>query len=71
MNKGIDGLCGFIRSNLMRDPLSSEVFIFMDKNKKQIKLLRWENGRFIFIQSDYMETRGLIHNTTMKRGAII
>ena len=31
----------------MRDPLSSEVFIFMDKNRKQIKLLRWENGRFI------------------------
>lgn len=47
MNKGIDGLCGFIRSNLMRDPLSSEVFIFMGKNRKQIKLLRWENGRFI------------------------
>lgn len=47
MNKGIDGLCGVIRSNLMRDPLSSEVFIFMGKNRKQIKLLRWENGRFI------------------------
>ena len=47
MNKGIDSLCGFIRSNLMRDPLSSEVFIFMGKNRKQMKLLRWENSRFI------------------------
>ncbi len=31
MNKGIDGLCGFIRSNLMRAPLSSEVFILWVK----------------------------------------
>ncbi|WP_410522985.1 IS66 family insertion sequence element accessory protein TnpB [Phocaeicola coprocola] len=38
MQKGIDSLCGFIRSNLMRDPFSNEVFIFMGRNKKQIKI---------------------------------
>ena len=32
MQKGIDSLCGFIRSNLMRDPFSNEVFIFMGRN---------------------------------------
>lgn len=47
MGKGIDALCGVIRSNLSRDPLSNEVFIFLGKNRKQIKILRWESGTFI------------------------
>ena len=47
MQKGIDSLCGFIRSNLMRDPFSNEVFIFMGRNKKQIKILRWDEDKFI------------------------
>lgn len=46
MQKGIDSLCGFIRSNLS-DPFSNEVFIFMGRNKKQIKILRWDEDKFI------------------------
>lgn len=47
MGKGIDGLCGVIRSSLLRDPFSTEVFVFLSKNKKQVKILRWNNGAFI------------------------
>ena len=32
MQKGIDSLCGFIRSNLMRDPFSNEVFIWRKRS---------------------------------------
>lgn len=31
----------------MRDPFSNEVFIFMGRNKKQIKILRWDEDKFI------------------------
>lgn len=47
MGKGIDGLCGVVRSSLLRDPFSSEVFVFLSKNKKQVKILRWNEGSFI------------------------
>lgn len=47
MGKGIDGLCGVIRSNLLRDPFSCEVFIFLSRNRKQVKILRWNDGAFV------------------------
>ena len=47
MGKGIDKLCGVIRDTLLRDPFSNEVFVFLSKNKKQIKILRWNDGAFI------------------------
>lgn len=47
MGKGIDKLCGFIRSNLNRDPFSTEVFVFISQNKKQIKILHWDGMAFI------------------------
>lgn len=47
MGKGIDGLCGVIRNSLLRDPFSSEVFVFLSRNRKQMKILRWNDGAFI------------------------
>ncbi len=47
MGKGIDGLCGVVRSSLLRDPFSTEVFVFLSRNRKLVKILRWDNGAFI------------------------
>lgn len=47
MRKGFDTLSGVVRSQMKRDPLSGEVFIFINKNRNTIKLLHWEKGGLV------------------------
>jgi transposase len=47
MRKGFDGLCGLVRSSLNRDPLSGEVYIFLNRNRTLVKLLHWEAGGLV------------------------
>lgn len=44
MRKGFDGLYGLVRNELGQDPLSGDVFIFMNRRRNQVKLLSWESG---------------------------
>ena len=46
MRKGFDGLSGVVRGVLKKDPLSGEVFIFLNRRRNQIKLLLWERDGF-------------------------
>eukprot|EP01132_Coremiostelium_polycephalum_P001031 gene1031-1307_t len=47
MRNGFDGLSGIVRNELHRDPLSGEVFIFLNRGRKLIKLLQWQAGGFL------------------------
>ena len=47
MRKGFDALSGMVRSQMLRNPLSGEVFIFMNHTRTTIKILRWESGGFV------------------------
>jgi transposase len=47
MRKGFDALCGVVRCDMGRDPLSGEVFIFMNRPRTTIKLLHWERGGLV------------------------
>ena len=47
MRMGFNGLCGLIRNRMQRNPLSGEVFIFINKRRDHMKLLHWEYGGFI------------------------
>ena len=47
MRKGFDTLCGVVRSQMGRDPLSGEVFIFVNGSRSTIKLLHWESGGLV------------------------
>jgi len=47
MRKSFDGLCGIVADRLSRNPLSGEVFIFINKRRDRIKLLHWEPGGFM------------------------
>lgn len=47
MRKSFDGLSGVIRHELGRDPLSGEVFIFLNRYRNMIKLLHWQGGGFV------------------------
>lgn len=47
MRKGFDGLCGIVSGQLGRNTMSGDVFIFVNRPRNKIKLLRWETGGFI------------------------
>lgn len=46
MRKGFDGLSGIVRNELTRDPLSGDIFIFLNRRRNQVKLLLWEGDGF-------------------------
>jgi transposase len=47
MRKGFDALCGVVRGQMHRNPLSGEVFIFMNRPRNTVKILRWESGGLV------------------------
>ncbi len=47
MRKGYDGLCGLVRNDWKKNPLSGDVFIFLSKQRNKIKLLHWQNDGFV------------------------
>ena len=47
MRKSFDALCGLVRNELRRDPLSGEVFLFLNRSRTHLKLLHWESGGLV------------------------
>lgn len=47
MRRSFDGLSGIVQGQLRRNPTSGEVFIFVNRRRNKVKLLRWEQGGFI------------------------
>ena len=47
MRMSFNGLCGLVQSRMNRNPLSGEVFDFINKRRGHMKLLHWEYGGFI------------------------
>lgn len=47
MRKSFDSLCGLVSSGLGRDPLSGEVFVFINRRRTHIKLLVWDRSGFV------------------------
>ncbi len=50
MRKGVDSLCGLVRNELGKDPLTGELFVFFNRGHTQIKLLLWEQDGFSLYQ---------------------
>ena len=46
MRNGFDGLAGIVRNHLKKDPISGDMFIFLNKNRTHIKLLYWDGDGF-------------------------
>lgn len=46
MRKSFDGLCGLVSAQLQRDPLSGEVFVFVNRRRTHVKLLVWDRSGF-------------------------
>lgn len=47
MRKGFDGLSGLVRQELKQDPLSGDVFIFLNRKRDRMKLLVWDRGGYV------------------------
>ncbi len=46
MRKGIDSLAGIVNNELEKNPLTGDLFIFINKRKRQIKMLHWQGDGF-------------------------
>lgn len=46
MRNGINGLVGIINNELRKNPLTGDLFIFINKRKRQIKMLHWQGDGF-------------------------
>ncbi len=42
MRRSFDGLCGIIRNELGLEPLSSSLFVFLNRSRRMVKLLYWD-----------------------------
>ena len=47
MRKGIYSLYQYVKSEMRRNPLSGEVYLFLGKHRDTIKILHWENDGFV------------------------
>jgi transposase len=47
MRRGAYSLSGLVRNELGRNPLKGDVFVFLNRRRTCIKLLRWEPGGFV------------------------
>ena len=48
--KGIDGLAGYVRNILDKDPFNGYLFVFANKNKTSIKILVYDGQGFWLCQ---------------------
>jgi len=48
--KGINGLSVLVEEQLMRDPFSGQLFVFVNKARDKIKILYWERAGFCMWQ---------------------
>ena len=47
MRKSFAGLSGLVRGELGRDPVSGDVFVFVNRRRDRIKLLVWDRSGFV------------------------
>ena len=47
IRRSFDGLCGLVTARLGQNPMSGDVFIFINKPRNRMKLLKWETGGFV------------------------
>ncbi len=42
LRKGFDGLCALVSGGLSRDPLSGDLFVFVNRSRRRAKVLLWD-----------------------------
>lgn len=57
MRCGIDKLSYIVRMKMRKDPCSGDVFIFMSKSRKVVKILRAEGNAFVLYEKRLTKER--------------
>ena len=57
MRKGFEGLSALVRGGLGRDPLTGELFLFVNAQRKRAKVLHWD-GTGLCLYAKRLERRG-------------
>jgi transposase len=57
LRKSFDGLTGLVREVLERDPLSGEVFVFVNRRLNRAKVLNWD-GTGMWVHAKRLEKGG-------------
>jgi transposase len=47
MRKSFDGLSAIVHSQMKQNPWSGDVYVFLNRSRNRIKLLRWETDGFV------------------------
>jgi transposase len=47
MRRGMDSLCGLVRDAMSGDPISGDVYIFINKRRNQVKMLVWDRTGYV------------------------
>lgn len=68
MRKGIDALVAAVNNELNKDPLSGDLFVFINRKRNQIKMLHWQDDGFaVFykrLESGTYEVPSLTHSSS-------
>ncbi len=69
MRNGFDGLAGIVRNHLKKDPISGDLFIFLNKTRTHIKLLYWDGDGFALFYKRLERGRYsfTVHNEALKQ----
>ena len=51
LRKGYDGLFGLVKQGLARDPLSGELYLFVNKRRDSCKVLVWDGTGLCIFQN--------------------
>ena len=57
MRCGYYRLCEIVKSKLHRDPYNGDVYMFMSKDRRKVKLIRYENSAYYLYEKSF--TNGL------------
>lgn len=55
MGKGVYGLFHLVRSKVDGSPCQGDVYLFVGKDRRQMKLLHWEDGGFVLYHKKLAE----------------
>ncbi|MFN3530437.1 MAG: IS66 family insertion sequence element accessory protein TnpB, partial [Bacteroidia bacterium] len=70
MRKGFDGLCGLVTNQLGRSPMDGGVYIFINKQRNQIKLLCWEPGGLVLYHKRLERGRFSVPDLSQNSGVL-
>lgn len=49
MRKGFDALAGVVRDNMASDPMTGDVFVFVNRSRTHIKLLFFDGDGYVLV----------------------